>query len=76
MSVAHLTHKIVRQTVETLETEHLTRDGEALPVTIVTHRISCMCGRVFATGSELMTMARYLGHLPTPKDPRERGNSE
>lgn len=76
MSVAHLTHKPMRKTVERTTVARLNRDGSTRMVELVTYRTHCMCGRVFATGSELLTEARYLGHLPKPKDPREGQTSE
>lgn len=73
MSVAHLTHKIMRKTVEVADVEHLNRDGSPKMVELTTYVTSCLCGRVFRTGSELLTQARYLEHLPKPTEPREEG---
>ena len=67
MTAPTMTHRIMRQTVEVHTMEHLNRDGTPRMVDVTTHRISCACGRVFATGSDMLTLARYLGHLPQPK---------
>lgn len=62
-----MTHRITRQAVEEHTEERRNADGSPRIDVWHTYRTHCACGRVFATGNELMTQARYLGHLPTPE---------
>lgn len=65
-----LTHRVMRQAVEHHIAERLNRDGTSREVEWDDHTIHCACGRVFRTGSDLLTWARYLGHLPQPEHER------
>ena len=69
MSAPTITHRVIRRTVETQTVERLNRDGTAREVELVDHVTSCQCGRVFRTGSELLTLARFLEHLPPLDEP-------
>ncbi len=66
MTVPTVTHRVVRVAHRTRTVEIMRPGGVLDPVTIDYHETTCACGRVFSTGSELMTAARYLGHLPRP----------
>jgi hypothetical protein len=65
--VSQLTHRLIRQTIEEADVPHLNRDGTPRTAHVVTYVMTCACGRTFRTGSEIMTQARYLGHLPQPE---------
>lgn len=62
-----LTHRLIRSTIEEQTLERLNRDGTPREVNTINYVMTCACGRVFRTGSEILTQARFLGHLPQPK---------
>lgn len=61
-----VTHRVMRQSIEEHTVDRLNRDGSTRVVVWHTFRTHCACGRVFATGAEVQTLARYLEHLPRP----------
>lgn len=76
MSTGVLTHKLMRVATRTKTVEIMHRGGVVEPVELVTHERTCLCGQVFVADSELVSVGRYLAHLPKPKAQTQEGGHE
>lgn len=67
MSTGLLTHKLMRVAKRDRQTEVMHKGGKLEVVERTTWERTCLCGRVFVGGSELLSIGYFLAHLPKPE---------